>query len=399
MKKPLIAWVMDERLDADATKTVSKLHVSLKQTCDVQTIPGTLSQESVVELMEKTKFQLVVLPWYKYLAWKKVEAFYGLTRTSGPTVAAYCVEAIDPKNIPDLPDYPRFYLFDLMKYTVSENTKLIQALIEPKTRAGIKPFLRSTTPIYFYQWDGKEHTSLMLEGWFELPEFVGPWKDRRHAIATAIGGVRDFVFSTEVSKSGNPFVHFACEPELAIVRIGTLLATAPNNQTIHSFWLKTKSQLAHMSTASRYSDFMRVQWSSSPHQIEITLFFFQSKPSERAQSPHVKATWLEPVSHDLFAQESLLISKSEGVYKALPEITFLNMGDARTAGVGENKIQTLQKQLLERDQLIRDLKSGGVSQPMKSGLPDLEDLAEAVKERLKLHPEKRDWFKDKLKEL
>lgn len=398
MKKPLIAWILDEKLDAEATKSALKMMAALKPIADITTFDGTLSQESIVEALEKTKFQLVMLPWYKYLAWKKVEAFFGLTRTSGPTVAAYTAETLDPKNFPDIPDYPRFYLFDLVRFSPNENLKLITPLLSNETRTGIQPLLKPNSTIHFFNWDGRERTSLMLEGWFELPEFSGIYKDRKHAISSAFEGAKDLLFGSSISTSGMPCVHFGMDAETITVRIGVRLATAPNNQMIQTFWSKSKLPLSPLCTLSRYTDFFRAQWSSTPHQLDLTLVWTNSKPSERNTSCQMRATWLEPVSADLSREEPLFIAKPEGVYKALPEIILMMMaGEDTNASSNPSKVQALQKQLLEKEQLIKDLKSGGASVPMKSSLPDEEALIEALKQRLKMHPEKRNEVLEKLK--
>ena len=90
-----ICIVMDDRIPRERTSMLNRVINSLRTFTTVDTLGETTSEDMLLQKLQSKPYDLVLLPVHYYLAWKRVEAFWGLTRTSGPATAGYFSEPLD----------------------------------------------------------------------------------------------------------------------------------------------------------------------------------------------------------------------------------------------------------------------------------------------------------------
>src|SRR5579859_558845 len=140
-KLPTIAFVFDERLSRQRGAILTRIVNSIRQYAKIELISGKISEEELLKKLENAQYDLVLAPWYRYLAWSKIEGFYGLTRTSGPTFAGYFCESILPYELGEQADHYRAILLDFCNLDVAAIRLLMKSLLADARRTGILPLL------------------------------------------------------------------------------------------------------------------------------------------------------------------------------------------------------------------------------------------------------------------
>jgi hypothetical protein len=364
MPGPKIAWILDERLTADRTRVLLKTLGALKPLGEIQQLDPSLSQENVLEVLQKNKFALMVLPWYRYLAWKKVEAFYGLTRSSGPTVCGYFTDAFKPNELDALPEFQRLILLDLHRSSAPEVLRLMGALIQDQNRAGLRPLLKPSTVVQYAAWDHPARTSLLIESILLNHEFSGSLKDRRLSVQMCLQALSSFLFSSSLATSGPPSLQIGVENDFCVLRIGVNLAQSPTSQMLQQLWPKSHSGASWIATLYRFCDWVRAHWSIKPNMLEITLGFQGSRAQLRAPE-ELHTVWLAPLAPELI-KEPFAVTKPEPLLQPLPEVPLV-VNSTSADPVFQAKIQSLQKQLEEKDAVIAEMKAGGIGKVFKPG--------------------------------
>src|SRR5690606_3365329 len=108
-----LVYMGDERASRERAHILMRTINLARQFCEVVTLSSATTEVELLDYLKRNEVHLVLVPWYRYLGWSKVEAFYGLTRTSGPTFAGYYSDQILPYELGDQADHYRVILLDL----------------------------------------------------------------------------------------------------------------------------------------------------------------------------------------------------------------------------------------------------------------------------------------------
>src|SRR3954469_16598766 len=123
-----IAFVVDERLSRQRGAILTRVVNSLRTFAKIELIGGRISEDELVQRLEAQPFDLVLAPWYRYLSWSKVEGFFGLTRSSGPTFAGYFCESILPYELGEQAEHFRAILLDFCNLDTHAIKLLVRSL-------------------------------------------------------------------------------------------------------------------------------------------------------------------------------------------------------------------------------------------------------------------------------
>jgi hypothetical protein len=405
-KSLAIALVVDERLTRDRRGGLSRVVNSLRQFANVQIIAGETDEEKLLARIQKERFDLVLAPWYNYLKWSKLEAHYGLTRSSGPTVAGYFCEPIDPHELGEITSNLRAMLFDFSETHPHEAGILVKALVDESKRSGIRPLLDPTSMVYCETWYQGQGMGGRTDAVLGLPELaLGGWVPRAAAIRVVLGALWSLVYEEGTGKSelsqalsggkqtARAYMQVGCDNKALVFRLCYSLPSSSAKNALASFWPDSSRPTVASQLLLKFADFIRVHTVADGQEIELTTGFFQSAASEKAHR-RLHSFWIEPISASLISEIPFEIPGPDShLLKELPVVFGLrgkpdagpgNLDkDSRDKFVFEAavKIRELKKQLTERDERIQELRSGGVGTAPPLPPPDAEALIEAFQQK------------------
>lgn len=404
-KSGSIFFVMDERLSREKSTLLARTINALRTIADIHVITGGISEEDLLKKLEEKTPQLVLAPWYRYLAWSRVEAFYGLTRTSGPTFAGYFCEPLLPYELGETADHLRAILLDFGSLSPSEVTMLVKALLSDTRRAGLLPLLESGTTVYCENWYSGQGLGARMDTLLSLPEIANSdWSRRGNAIRVCMNALWSLIYDDGPGKSdfhqaitpSSPKAYFqvAADRRLLTLRLCYTMPAWGPKEALTAFWPDKKKFAAAPQLLLRFADFVRVHRITENNDIEIVAAFLSSRvqPETDAAADAVRTLWIEPLTARLVSEVPFESPSPVAPHlKPLPPIP--GAGEpklhARSAqGAQERfimdaavKIRDLKKLLTERDEMIRDLRAGGVGTAQPLPPPDAESLLEAFQER------------------
>jgi hypothetical protein len=408
-KAGTIALVIDERLTRDRRGFLSRVVTAMRHFSNVQIIEGEITQEQLIQKLEAQPFSLVLAPWYRYLEWSKVEAYFGLTRSAGPTFAGYICDPIEPHQLGPQADHLRSILLDFCQTHPNEAASLVESLFQDTQRTGIRPLLEPTATIYCENWYGGQGLGLRIDNILALPEIAkSEWLARAPALRIVVNALWSLVYEegpgkSELSQAINgaktPLAYFqvGCDGTTLALRFCYSMPGWTAKDTLAAFWPDATRPTAAAQLLLKYADFLRVHTIADSSDLEIVVGFFHSAPAEKAHTK-LHSLWVEPISPRLVTEVPFEAPGPDVRHlKALPA----NPMDSRLRSAGGGgeagdesikakerfifesavKIRELKRLLGERDDLIRDLRSGGVGTSNPLPPPDAESLLEAFQER------------------
>jgi hypothetical protein len=399
-----IAFVLDGRLSRERYQILNRVVAGLKRTMQVDVLSSDLSEEEVLKQLQTRPYQLVLAPWYRYTVWSKIEAFFGLTRTQGPTFAGYISEPIQPYELGENHDALRCILLDFAQMSLSETLTLIQTLANENHRSGIGPLLEGKALLYSDTWNSGQSMGPKLDAILSIPEISqqeNGWRKRLNAIRICFCALWSLIYEEGPGKSDLSSVSALRAPR-AIFHVGadsrgfylkilyTFASTNPR-AILQQFWPDPKRPSDPAQLLLRHSDFVRVHACPENSDIEITVGLLPSAASESTPNG-VHTLWIEPLNLRLLAEREvqsgkpLLIVAGETLS---PGSAAGSGGQTLAATLAQNrfvqdaaqKIKDLKNLLTNREELIQELRSGGVGTAAPLPPPDTEALLEAFQER------------------
>ncbi len=405
--KPFRALVvLDERLSRDRLQSVlSKLN-GLRHECEVVTLRGDLADEKIVEELEKSDFHLVLAPWYRYFDWKRVEAVYGLSRQGGTIVAGYIGEPVRMNELPhERPDRSRMLIFDFVNLGSNEIRRLAHTLLTEKHRVGLRQLLDPGSIIYTDHWNTRQGFGEKTDVILGLPELTSlDWVGRSTEIQIALMSFHNLIFSEHGPGKGNlteaitgtrtkAFFQMGCDGGCLALRLAFRSVGWKTKDTIQSFWPSEAQVVRAVPLLSRYTDLLRIHVIAETNMIDVVAAFFRSAPSIK-QPGELHNIWIEPV-----ADASVIDRPEEMPSPKVPELRLIPIAGSRRAAVVEDdlgnsasagrdrllvkassQIQDLKQAIVDRDDQIRELKSGGVGTPFKPPVPDSDTFFQGFEE-------------------
>ena len=408
-KLPSIAFVFDERLSRQRAAILTRIVNSMRQYARIELIGGKVTEDELLKKLEATQYDLVLAPWYRYFSWSKIEGFYGLTRTSGPTFAGYFCESILPYELGDQAEHYRAILLDFCNLDVLAIRLLVRSLLADSRRTGILPLIAQGTPVYCESWHQSQGLGHVLDAVASLPELQqASWASRRSGIRVCLGALWGLIFEegpgkgdrkTGTSRPARAYFQIGIDPATIAIRLCYALPGSSPREALTTFWPDARMGAVPAQLLLRHADFIRVHHIPEPSDMEVTVGFFASSPAAEAFHGQVHTLWVEPVSASTVSEMPFeLGSPGPGSpLRALPvpatSQSVAEPGSAPAegpAGVGKAhrfileaaaKIRELKGAIAERDDLIRELRSGGVGTARQLPPPDVESLIEAFQER------------------
>jgi hypothetical protein len=399
----VIAVVVDERLSRERGAILTRTINSLRQITKVELLTGSYNEDQMLKKMEENSYDLVLLPWYRYLAWSRVEALWGLTRTSGPTTAGYFCEQLLPYEIEGQAGHSRAIFLDMANLQASEIQTLMKSLHKDLHRSGIKPLVDLDAKIYVENWYGSQGLGGRIDSVLQLSELHDPnWAKRSNSMRICLSALWSLIYEEgpgkgDLSAGGPPKAYFqvAADREVAAFRLCYALPGLNPKEAVSAFWPNPKMPAAPAQLLLKYADFVRVHTIAGTNDIEVVVGFFPSAPAEQAHN-QVHTLWIEPIAANLFTEP--LYETPSPVSPRLRPLPRAGApaGNARESGMmksvtgtppaapveaQDSKVIELQTLLQKRDATIQQMKQGGVSTASPLPPPDAESLLEAFQER------------------
>ncbi|MCC7440885.1 MAG: hypothetical protein IT285_04595 [Bdellovibrionales bacterium] len=393
-RKPRVAFVVDRRLTRERRAHLSAALTILKRTATLD-VWETEEEENVLEKLSANVYQLVLVPWFLYLKWTRIEGAFGLARVGGPVFAGYAGEPLDTESLQEIPPYQRLLLLDLSQVTAAEAAHLMQALCVERGRTGIRALVSPQANVYTENWPAGTPLGPRLDALSSIPELgENAWAPRLGAIRGALGALWSLVFEEGPGKAesagavGVPkaCLQLAADSQTLTLRLFYSLKGSHIKKLIEGFWPNREISRAPLRSAAqvllRDADFLRVQAVQETQDVEIVAGFLKSAASELPPR-HARTLWIEPVAPSDVLEVPFEAPGPESGLKAMPVLAQTPGGaeDAETSRRKDkmlreaiDRLTGLKRQLLERDKLIQELRMGGVSTAAPPPPPDAEGL-------------------------
>jgi hypothetical protein len=294
-----IAMVFDDRLSHDRKSIFARTLTILKSRFTIDIIAGHTTEEEMLAQLEKEEYTLILLPWYKYISWKKIDSFFGSLRLQGPCVAGYFADPVMSFDFSALPNYHRLILLDFYRFDQTEMEFVLQSFLQVNRRSGFSGVYAKNTTVYYSNWyDHDAHSTRCLDYVFKMPLFQNTaWNARSESIRFYLTALWSLCFQEKRSAlSSEP----CAELEIAEFnkRLAIKLVFESNDLTLKQmmeyFWPNHSQPHQTIGELVRHSDFIRVHHYPETHKIEITAFFIPSAPSLHYPTV-VRGYWIEPL--------------------------------------------------------------------------------------------------------
>jgi hypothetical protein len=402
-----IAFVIDERVSRERGALLTRIINSLRSVAQVELLGSGITEEELLKKLEVQSYQLVLVPWYRYMAWSRVEAFYGLTRTSGPTFAGYFCEPLLPYELGEQADHLRAILLDYSNLNTREAVLVTKSLLKDTRRTGIRPLLEPSTSIYCENWYGNQGLGLRIESILSLPEIANTieWSRRANCIRLCFMALWSLVYDSGPGKSelnqataGSPpkaYFQIGVDSHALVIRLCYSMPGWTPKDALSEFWPNAKDATRGSQLLLKYADLVRVHSITGTLDVEVTATLFSSAPSER-ENQQVHTLWVEPIAVSLVSEVPFEApNPNSPQLKPLPGVSLNELkprvspeesdqairAKERFIFEAATKIKALKDQISEKDEMIRELKIGGIGTSAPLPPADAENLLEAFQER------------------
>ena len=295
---PKIAFFMDDRLPHDRKGVFTKLVSVLRPKYNFEIIPASFSEADFLKHLESHTYTVILLPWYRYLSWKKLETRFGSLRLEGPTIAGYFADAILPFELSSMPSFHQMILLDFYRLDSFEIETLLQALIFPDQKAGFRGILPLTTPIHHQDWfDHDGANTRCIDAIMNTALLKSKrWEPRTQQLRFFLTALWTLGFS---DRSGRRTGERVAQLEIAefskriAIKFVIEDAELTLKQTMEYFWPSQNHQNQAIHAMIKNSDFIRVAHFPESRQVEITAFFLESSPTLHHPG-EMRGFWIEP---------------------------------------------------------------------------------------------------------
>jgi len=385
-RKPKILFILDDTLVSFSTKRkFSRLVKALSGKYDVKRFSAKIEETEVLDLLSNDSYALVLAPWEKYLAWRRIEAFFGVSRSEGPTFAGYYSSPTFYQEMThDLIRDNRAVLLDFYYPSISEIYLMLNSLIVDEFRSGIRPFIGEKTPIFCETWYSSQGLGQRPEVIMKLPRISSPrWASRANAVRISLNALWSLIYEEGPGK-GDFIQNIATKTPRAYFQIGAdhrclfmrLCFAMPNfspNDACYSFWPDEDFPLRSTQLLLKYADFVRVhRIIDTDRDVEITVGFFKSNSVESAFN-NIHTLWVDPISRNSVIELPYMIEKNGDKYfKPLPSLSLIKderenlsqhqmRAKDRYIERSTEQIKLLRSRLVEKEAIIEEMKMGGVN--------------------------------------
>lgn len=374
---------MDLRLSRQKTAELARIVNSLRQFADVDLIKGDISEQVLLSELKRESCSLLLLPTNYYFEWKKIEGFFGLTRTSGPTVAGYHFGQLLNEEI-GAPDLLRVILLDFATPPQADVINTIKCLMLDTTRSGLSPLLNSQ--IYFEDWTQSRGLGNRIDSVMKIPEVIQyEWENRSSSIRVILGALWALIYEEGPGKvernqsNGNSpkraYFQVGANSQLLTFRMFYCMPQWTPKNIMTLFWPDPSKRFSSAQMLLDHADFVRVHWIAENQDIEIVVGLHKAEPGATEEKPlgEIRTLWIEPLSAKLISEPPYERPETRG--RPLRPLTLESL--TAEEEIPENKykkeleelqiqIKELRKALHSKEDLISELKEGGVGIGAKS---------------------------------
>lgn len=284
----MIAFIFDDRLPHDRKIQFQRTITLLKGKFDITVLPSNFTEENLIEHLEHHTYSLVLLPWYKYLSWKKIDSFFGALKMERTVVSGYFADPVLAFEFGMMPIFYRQIILDFHRFEMPDIELMIQSLVHPKERTGFA-VLSKLTPVFNTQWMEKDAKSThCVDEIMALPMFhEHQWKNRLSNFRFFLTGLWSYMV---------PSAEIEVAEFQKRIAIKALFSNSDYTlkQSMNWMWpnhVPTHPSINEMHT---HSDFMRIHHYPETQQVELTAYFLQGNPSMNYPN-EVRGFWIEPV--------------------------------------------------------------------------------------------------------
>ena len=419
-KKRSILFLMDDRLSREKISILRRVTALLREIYAIEVLSDPISETDLVKKLETTRpYDLVLAPWHRYSIWNRVETFFGASRLSGATFAGYFAENLKYTELGARSDQARSIILDFANTTPPEIAVMIRSLVEDTSRMGLKPILEKDTPVYCDTWASPVEFGRKLDALFNVPElYAGDWGKRATALRILFQAFWGISFGETIAHQDRIAAEKSARPAKSYFQIGidsgifAMRLVCPNirktpRELLQAFWPNPADAFSAPQLILKYSDWVRVHAFAESSEMEITVALLKSAPSEAAHGSF-QSLWIEPISAKILNELPFEMPNARSPHlrdipsaasppapasptpslplappppqasaKATPPPDPTN----RLVLQAANKIKELTQLLVSRDELIQELRSGGVGTAEPLPPPDAEALIEAFQQK------------------
>ena len=376
--------------------------------CAVEVLSGAGTEEKVMAHLRGSggdpshqPIHLVLVPWNHYMEWSKLEGLFGLSRTHGPTLAGYFGEPIPAVKLPASRDIPRAILVDLANLDPLDWARTVRAIGLESLRSGCLGLLAPGTSVYTDHWLNGTPLGPRIDSISQLSEVtaIPDWQKRLPAARQITSALWSLIFEEGIGKADfnlppktlKASFQSGVDARAWVFRLCFSSQHFGPNEVMTRFWPNSADPWSLPQQIRKASDLLRVHWLPDSGSVEITAVLFASAPSV-LRPRDARTLWLEPIQATLVTENPLekAGSSSAPYLKALPLGAAIPSA-AKPAAPDERqskilsemagKLRDLSQMIRERDESIRELRSGGVGTAQPLPPPDTEGLLEAFQFR------------------
>jgi len=295
---PRIAFFIDDRLPHDRKALFTKLVAVLRPKYNFEILPMNMSEEAFLKHLDTHTYSAILLPWYRYLSWKKLESRFGALRLEGPTIAGYFADALLPFELSEMPSAHRMILLDFYRLDAFEIETLLQGLVFPDQKAGFRGIIPPNTPIYHQDWfDHDGANTRCIDAIMNTSLFQAKtWTKRNQQLRFFLTALWNLSFTDRPHrKTGERVAQIEIAEFSKRIAIKWVIEDADLTlkQMMGYFWPAQNHQHQAVHAMIKNSDFIRVAHFPESHQIEVTAFFLESSPTLNHPG-EVRGFWIEP---------------------------------------------------------------------------------------------------------
>jgi hypothetical protein len=258
-------------------------------------------------------------------------------------------------------------------------------------------------------WSNGHEFGRKLDSVFSVPELVqSEWSKRVAAIRILFHSLWSMTFGESFGGPERTLVNPATRPAKGYFQLGmdsnffvmrlicpTLKKT--HRQLLSSLWPDSEDIFSCSQLLIKYADFVRVHAIAESSSLEITVALMKSAPSQISRGLF-QTHWIEPVTEKIFSELPFELPNARSPYlKKLPSTRdalavapaapappappILGETGNRLVVQAANKIKELTQLLVSRDELIKELRMGGVGTAPPLAPPDAGALLEAFQQK------------------
>ena len=407
-----IACLMDDRLSRDRMHQLVRTLSVVKQTTQFQAWVD-LTEAQLLKKLETEKPNLLLLPWHRYLAWSKVDPFFGSNRVGGTLVCGYFSEPLKWEELGIEPGRGRMALLDLAHSSPQEAGQIVTMMADESRRGGLHGWLETSAGHSDLWWAGAPLGS-KIDAVLALPQLAqGEWSKRIPAVRLIMTALWSVIFDEGPGKISDlnrraPKAGFqvAVNGYALAMRLGFMMPGWGTNasalkEAMKDLWPDASQPGRCWQLLHQHADFIRVHSVSETGEIELTVALLASAASRQTPS-RMRTLWVDPISAKHLAQEPLMpkttndgaaastnaaAAPGAGGSTAVHANTIVAAVTAERAKFKTflsdtaNKMRDLKKAVIDRDEVIRELRSGGVGTAPPLPPADGAALLEAFQQR------------------